>query len=173
MYTAFLTVQGWGLGILAIILAVLLWFYSPDTKVPLITFVVVVLCLSISLIVMSQTAYSAWRKTLRPLPCVKRILDPPEGQSGPEKMLLVEPSELFSVDTTVSLYLKDDDYEKLIAIGRVLNVQSDGHIQIVINTIATVSDEIRSRLGNNDSSVLKKLLVKPTVPSYILEHYNV
>ncbi|OTX80808.1 hypothetical protein BK726_27435 [Bacillus thuringiensis serovar londrina] len=81
---------------------------------------------------------------------------------------LLSPSSLFSHDTIVSFYTYQDGFEELIAIGRVVVIQDDKKIQIVIQKAITENTQLINDIGGNKKSILENILVKPNVPqSYI------
>src|SRR5690606_2644181 len=98
-----------------------------------------------------------------------RTLDPPAIYKGIHRVLLIEPSDLFGAEVIVSLYVTENDYERLVGVGRVLSVQVNGSIQVGITAILDGHQDIVSQLNGNDAEFLKKLIVKPSVAAYILE----
>lgn len=85
-----------------------------------------------------------------------------------QTICLLSPSTLFSHDTLVSLYTYQNGFEELIAIGKVLVIQDNKNIQIVIQKKITEKQEIIDGIINNNPIILKTILVKPNVPqSYI------
>lgn len=84
-------------------------------------------------------------------------------------IFLLEPSELFSYDTIVSFYYLEDDFEQLIAIGRVRNIQQDSKIQVEVTDYLSGYEEIFNKLGRNDFKALEKTRVKPNIPKAYLD----
>ena len=84
-------------------------------------------------------------------------------------IFLLESSELFSYDTIVSFYYLEDEFEQLIAIGRVSNIQQDSKIQVEVIYLISDCKEILDRLANNDSTALEKTRVKPNIPKAYID----
>ena len=67
----------------------------------------------------------------------------------------------------VSFYYKDSvDFEVLIGVGMVINVQDDRRIQVGLRRVAKGQEDAVIKLQNNDSEALQRLLVKPNVQAY-------
>lgn len=157
-------------GIIAVALAVILWLFAPNTKIPLaISLPIGILCVML-IIILGHAAYEALNMSSRILPKVlfgKRI----STQSQRERVLcLLEPSDLFSHDAIVSFYYIDDEnFELLIGLGNVVNIQEDSKIQVALTDTVNGHEEIVTKIAQNDSGVLKKIKVKPNVPRTYLE----
>ena len=83
---------------------------------------------------------------------------------GDDHILLLSPSELFVYGTRVSIFLLEDtSYEKLLGFGVILNIQSDKKIQIKVLLRRIGSEEAWRRIFNNDTHMLKKLILKPNI----------
>lgn len=169
IYDSFTRINGWLTGGIALALSITVFFFGPETKV-VVGWLVATIAISLFLLaVLVDAAYAGWRASRRGLPEVRKTLEPPLIYTGISRILIVDPSDLFGVDALVSVYVKEDEYERLIGIGRVLTVQTNGYLQIGISSITESSPEIITKLNTNDASFLKKLLVKPSVPSYLLQ----
>lgn len=169
IYESFTRINGWLTGSIALVLSIAVMFFTPETKVLVGWLVASIIFSLLFLAVLFDAAYAGWSASQRGLPEVRRTLEPPLNYTDIAIILLVEPSDLFGVDVLVSVYAKEDEYERLIGIGRVLTVQTNGYLQIGIFTITEPNADIIMKLNNNDASFLKKLLVKPSVPSYLLQ----
>lgn len=169
IYDSFLRINGWLFGGLGLALTVAAFFFTPENKVPVGWFVAAGTLSIVVIVVLYDASRTSWKASQRGLPAVRRTLEPPDIYQGIEKILIVEPSELFGVDVLVSIYITEDEYERLIGIGRVLNIQTNGYLQIGISTLTETSGELIDKLKSNDSAFLKRLLVKPSVPSYLLQ----
>jgi hypothetical protein len=95
-------------------------------------------------------------KLSRSLPKVKSKLD-----SG--RLLLVEPKDWMGIDVGVLIFLKEQDYERIICHGYIANIQVNGLVQI-----AVLEPDIESRIGMQDNaaalimkSETSSLMVKP------------
>lgn len=169
LYESFLRVNGWLLGGAALVLSITVFIVSPATKVAVGWLIAALATCIVIVVVVVDAASTAWRMSQRGLPKVRRTLDPPKIYVGVIRILIVDPSDLFSVETLISLYVKDDEYERLLGLGRVLTVQSNGILQIGITSLVDADEAIQTKLNGNDAGFLKALLVKPSFPSYLLQ----
>ena len=150
----------------AVIVAVLLWLFPPTTVDRLSTALPVGLLLVFVALILGRAALLALQTSRQNLPGVIVVRD------GPNPILLLEPSELFSHETVVSIYHVDDDkFERLIGLGTVINVQQDGKIQVVMHHPTEGYEDIVNRMERNDAAVIRRILVKPTVPARYFERY--
>ncbi len=77
---------------------------------------------------------------------------------------LLEKSELFSHNIYVSCYYTDnDDFEIIIGVGSVINIQTDGKIQVLIDEFVNNYEDILKKLANNDNKIVSRILIKPTM----------
>lgn len=87
--------------------------------------------------------------------------------------LLLEASDLYSIDGTVSIFYKtpadQGGVEQSVGIGRIMNVQEDGKIQVLVFSPVEPTSEIWTRIRNNDAGVVSNMVVKPSIPHSILE----
>lgn len=149
--------------IFSIFLSIYLWQNSNDKTLPLLYFVVV---LVLAVLVVS-TLVSALMEVLRQSNLLPRIESVFKTKQD-EVLCLLEPSSLFSHGISVSFYYTNEqNFEQLICIGEVVNIQENGKIQVKISFYQSHYEDIVARLGNNDNQVIKKIQVKPTVPSSV------
>lgn len=107
-------------------------------------------------------AYVKAMSLARPsIPKLRVVREISEG----EYVLLFEPSDLFSYGIAVALYYRDDEnFEHLIAVGRVVNIQEGGLIQVgIISGIQGYEENLNS-LYHNDVAAVRRVLVKPNLP---------
>ncbi|UWQ29241.1 hypothetical protein [Leisingera sp. M523] len=83
-------------------------------------------------------------------PTIKKVMS--------EDILLVESSEWLGHQTAVAIYKIDEDYEQLVALGEVINVQSNGLVQIAFSKYP---HEEANSLDFNE--IRAKLMIKPGV----------
>lgn len=109
-----------------------------------------------------EAAWKFFRARERGLP---RLLQARRPNVGSEPVLvLLEPSELFSFGDMVSFYYTgEDQFEQLIGIGAVVNVQRDGSIQALLQAPAPEYSQLIDRLATNEDSVKSRISVKPNV----------
>jgi multisubunit Na+/H+ antiporter MnhG subunit len=169
LYDSFTRVHGWSFGTLSILLGLLTYFVSPNTHVALGWFVFLATVAMALFAIFLDAAHAGWKSSRRGLPEVRKALPPPANYPGIVRILLVEHSDIFGVDALISVYLKEDEYERLIGIGRVITVQSNGLLQIGVSSIMEVDPSTERKLDGNDASLLKKLIIKPSIPSYLLQ----
>ena len=75
-------------------------------------------------------------------------------------------TQLFSVGIFVSCYYKSEGgIELLIGTGKVIHIQDNGTIQVLIYRFISVHQNILDLLANNNSQVISKLAIKPTIRS--------
>lgn|GEM_PF-1547473 len=80
-------------------------------------------------------------------------------------IVLLEPSELFAHGVGVSVYLRNaEDFEELLGVGKVWNVQQDRKIQVVILAADKGASATLAKIRGNDKDILTRLYVKPSVP---------
>ena len=59
-----------------------------------------------------------------------------------------------------------DGLEILVGTGIVINVQDNKTIQVFINQIILEHKDILEKLVNNNSQIISKILIKPTIRSF-------
>lgn len=164
LYEAFIHVNGWVLSLVSLAVAFLTYKYTAETKVPIWVLFITSAILTIILVIVFDAALIAWRRSSQVLPSVKKSVPPPAIYVGIVMLLLVSPSDLYGVHSLVSLYLKEDEYELLIGLGKVLTIQTNGCIQVGLMDLLDMEPEIAKKIENNDATILKKLVVKPSFP---------
>ena len=166
IWLSFRRVQGPLLAVLAIILAIVLWQFSPNKKVGLDIILPIGILVIVLIITLFESVYEALKMNRYILP--KMILG---REMSSQLICILEPSPLFSHDALVSFYF-NDGFEQFVGFGRVINVQEDGKIQVIlINSLPDHSDIIK-KLSLNDSTILSKMIVKPTVPMSIQNYLS-
>lgn len=75
--------------------------------------------------------------------------------------------DYFTENGIVSIFHLENECEKLIAIGQIINIQEDKKVQILVFNIDPKFS--CKQLLNNNKDLLKKLLVKPIVKLNYLE----
>lgn len=141
------------------------WIFGSDVRVPLVS---VAIFGSVAVILgatLTHAVLVAHAAALKRLPRVRIAKVPPSSYRDVRVVLLLDESELFSVDALVAVYkIEDEDYEALVAIGRVLIIQDSGLIQIGVTNILPEAAESFEKVLRNEKSALKALIVKPHVP---------
>lgn len=157
-------------GPLLAIIGIALWFFSPQATVSLRLLLLIVILGLVILFTLASTAYEFFTKSKQFLflPKVIRSKKITVNQK-PYLIFLLESSELFSYDFYVSFYYLENEFEQLIAIGRVSNIQQDSRIQVEVIYLISGCEEILNRLANNDSTALEKTKVKPNIPKAYID----
>lgn len=102
------------------------------------------------------------------IPKVKYVRSPPKLYSNAHALLLVNPTLLLSYDAIVSIYYLEDDIERLVGVGKVINVQENRMIQIIITHDYDFEENL-NKLMNNSKDELDKLILKTSIPNSILQ----
>lgn len=164
VWSSFLKAHGSVLAVVSLSVSFITWIFKPDLNVPVVIFLpivlVIILVLTTAITTVFQIRDISWK-----LPEVKFC-----KRCGNNLILLLEKSVLFSYGIIVSIYfIHEGEFEQLIGVGQVTNVQEDGKIQITIRSAFDEHLEIFDRLSQNNGETLKKIIAKPTVPwDYIL-----
>ena len=96
---------------------------------------------------------------------IPQILVTQKDQNTGEILCLLEYSELFSIDMYISFYHTDvDGFERLIGVGFIQNIQSNGRIQAVIDQPISNYQNILDKLADNNNKVLKQTVIRPGIP---------
>jgi len=170
IWSSFLRGQGVLSGVIAIVLGVLLWLFSPDKNISLGWALPIGLFCVILILTLGNAAYEAFKISKHVLPMVLVGKKPPTQIPAAKLLCLLEPSELFSHDTLVSFYyIGDENFEQLMGIGIVVNIQEDGKIQVVMIYALDGYEEKIEKLVQNDAGILKRTRVKPNIPKTYLD----
>jgi hypothetical protein len=171
LYESFIRIRGVPVTFLSLLLG-LVYFYSSSntTAVQLKVILPWVVILLLAVITLFDASYRLYSKASHQLPRVKQARKPPSAYADAVAVLLLEGSDIYGHESVVSIYYIDEGFEVLIGIGFVLTRQDDGYIQVIVsNQIETAYKEVWQRVCKNDSNVLPKLLVKPSIPKLYTE----
>jgi hypothetical protein len=154
-----------GLAILSSILTGAAWVYPDavrnDFSLKFPYALALALGLVIALTVLTHATLKAFDLMQRPLPAVRSA----RAASYARVVCFLDPSPLFSHGAGVSFFLLEDGkYELFVGVGGVVNVQENGLIQVALIDVQDSQEHVVQKLLNNDTDLLKKLLVKPTIP---------
>ncbi len=153
---------------MAIALAFVLWIFVPTTSLPL----KVVAPIGVLGLIVVATLINAVLEVMysNRLPKVVLGRRPTKEFADSQVLCLLAGSELFSHDTLVSFYYQgEDNFELLIGLGKVVIIQEDKRIQVLMMMRMEEHKEIVEKVAANDSSVLKRLRVKPGVPEVYIK----
>lgn len=168
LWESFRRVYGPILTFLSLLIAFLSYFYLPTQVVSLKLVIICGIVILIILITLSDASFRAYSMAFNILPRV--LMGKSAKESTAKALLLLERSILFSFETLVSIYIVENDYEELLGVGYVCNIQDDHKIQVLVTKSLNESlDSVWQEITNNNGNTLKKLRVKPHVPKMILE----
>lgn len=119
------------------------------------------------LVIFVRAAFEANNDSKVTLPIVKTVIEPPSTYKDASALLLLAPTELLSHDSIVSVYYNDSGIERLSGIGRVVNIQTNKMIQVVLVKNAEFSEKVEALKANKQED-LERLIIKPSVPSFYL-----
>lgn len=164
------TIKSWGalFAIIAFVASIIGFFVVPSSDtIPLNWFLVYAFISVYALGIFVRAAYDANFDSKATLPKVRTVIEPPATYREASALLLLDPTELLSHDSIVSVYFMDGGIERLSGIGKVVNIQNDKKIQIILIKEAEFSEKVEALKANNPED-LAKLIVKPSVPSFYL-----
>lgn len=154
-------------GIIALLFAMFSPCLAPDKSVGLkivIPFGIIFIFLFIVFVDAAYVSYKTNKNILPGVICVKPYLK----NNKEIHLFLLTPSDLFSNDIVVSFYYCNDEYEQLIGIGKVFNIQDDNKIQVLlIKTLEGHEDKVKEMVKNN-KLYLDKTKIKPNIPYSML-----
>ena len=77
-------------------------------------------------------------------------------------LILLEPFELFTFKTILSVFRDSDGVEEYIGIGQILNVQQDKKLLVGVKLFQE-KEEIVKKIIANDKTLIKNIIIKPGV----------
>jgi len=173
LYRSFMATYGPFLTVVGFVLTVIAFFVVPATATwPVRWMLVLAVLAAYAVLVLLYAAYTAFRTTGQRLPIVRCAQACPKAFHKAKVLFLLDPSELFAHDAIVSIYYMQDDIERLIGMGRVINIQEDGRIQVLATHDVEFGDVQWQDLVKNDVTKLRRLIVKPIIPAFALEAYR-
>jgi Flp pilus assembly protein TadD len=161
IWSSFKQIQG--IGITALIVAILLWCFAPTGSISLAVAIPAFVFFVYLGLTLGNAAYEAFSTGRRSLPRVLQIHQV-AGVGDTESLLLVlEPSEFFQHGIQVSVYLKEKPLERLIGLGSVVEIQDDGNILVAL-TRPIEGNDILEEIASQKNFDLACLKVNPFVP---------
>lgn len=79
------------------------------------------------------------------------------------QLLIVKKTPALGVNMGALVYLKDGAYERLIAVGSISHVQTDGSPQLALQYVAGAEVELIQKISENTREALDSLIVRPAV----------
>jgi hypothetical protein len=165
LYESLLKIRIFPSFLITIAISIILWSFKPDIEISIAIILPIFIILLLLIATLFIAAYDSHYKGKHILP--KVILG---RESSSKTLCVLEQSPLFSHDALVSIYF-NEGFEQLVGFGRVINVQEDGKIQVILIKSFEEYNDIITRLGQNDSTILGKIIVKPTVPKAYIDLY--
>lgn len=165
---SFFAVQGPFIGVVGLVLSMASWLIPVNTTATVLIATIVRWSVPLAFIV--TLAFSVLAKALISISQLSQLPRVLHGRPGPAHLdgeratlLLLENSDLYGHDAVVSVYYIDgSEFEELIGVGYVRNIQVDGKIQILLDQV--VNRDVIGKLAINDAAVLKRVRVKPSAP---------
>ena len=152
--------------ILSLILGFLFWYFKPEMTVSFGVILPIFLLLIILIIPLVDLLINLYfQNKNKRLP---RVLTSAKYPSG-DTVLLLSDSSLFTINSIVSIYYKEDDFEHLIGFGTVINVQENGKIQVGISWALNGYDEYFEKIDNNDKTFIDRIVIKPNTSNVFLK----
>jgi|GEM_PF-4489943 len=177
IYTNFSIKHGTLLSLIALLVSVLLWLFTPQSVVSLgIVFFFIVF--SIFLIILFGDAahemfilhkevskdYENYKKNIIVSPEVISV-----KSSEDQILLYLKPSEFFSENMLVSIYYSDETgFEDLIGFGIVVNIQQNKNIHVELYNYLEAKKESIERIVQ-DTAILDRVIIKSHISKRILE----
>jgi hypothetical protein len=86
-------------------------------------------------------------------PTIKSVYD--------RKILIVEDAPWLSLGVMVAIYTKEDQFERLVCVGEVINVQTNNLIQIAIRDYEEVFGSVEAVCDKLDKMSKSEILIRP------------
>ena len=145
------------------------FFYIPETETITVRWLIIFGSFFIYLVmVFARSAWTAHEKSHFPKFRVIHAKLPPPRYETATALIIIEPTPILAHDAVLSFYYTDNGVESFMGIGKVINVQEDGKVQILLGKIFENQDKLEMIKGNNKDE-LKKIIIKPIIPSFIVE----
>ncbi len=166
---SFSQVHGYLIGLLGLAFSIVSWLIPVNANSTVLVVTVLrwatpaLVTVLLAVAVLIQTLSSMRRVSQLPRVLHGRM-GPASSDGGASALLLLEKSDLYGHDVVVSVYYMDEsDFEELVGVGYVRNIQVDGKIQVLLNQVVA-NNGVVEKLTGNDAGVLKRLRVKPSAP---------
>lgn len=149
--------------VVALIFGCIAWFgITPDKTVSLrIPFLIIIILVFLAWW-FYRIAWIIYEQSGIKLPLVKQVTTYGESKTA---ILILEPSPLFSYNSIVAIYYVEDQFERLIGIGSVINVQENGLIQVSVIESKSEDSTVWKPILENKADKIKYLIVKPYAPA--------
>lgn len=91
-----------------------------------------------------------------------------EKKMGVLFILLLKESQMFSIDSLVSIYTIENGAEEIIGLGYVGAVQDDKIIRVCVSYVFDDKKDDFKKIVENKLDILKIIFAKPSIPQKIL-----
>jgi hypothetical protein len=169
IYDAFSRANGLFLTLLSLAVGLFLWVVHPSSQIliwPVVSAAVLATIVIYVLFDAIRMSIQSWGRS----PGVKRVKEAeplPEGNKGVR--LIIEPSQLFYIDSMITLYEREDEFDIQLGIGYVETVNEKKYIQAVVyENPMHVNRGVWQEICKNDDKCLSRLRVRPSVPRSFL-----
>lgn len=166
LYDSFARRLGLPVALLSFALGFILWIFKSSDCMPLwVSIPTISLLLMILFVFYDSLRASTKSKRLPKVRSVKESSSNIEGNPR-QPMLLVDPSDLFYINTMVTLYGEENDFEIQLGLGYVETINDKKRLQVLIREEpAGVNDEFWRGIAANSKDYLARLRVRPSVPN--------
>ena len=164
LWLSFTRIQGVLVSVVGIVTGILLWQMSPTATVRLMFVVPAAIVVTMIIAVLAGAVHAVWSNRR---PAIPRVLyaTQPKVEAELQLICLLEPSDWFSYGLGVAFYyVNDDGFELLVGIGRVINVQDDGRIQVGVTRTIGGNDGVVAEIASGSKGTLERVRVKPSIP---------
>ncbi len=174
IWTSLKAVAGLPATAVALILAVLgnLWNPSFTISINLISLAMMAFVVVIAIAAAIKMAMDARREARGELPRAVSVYCPSaaEGPTEAPITLLMGRSRQFGVNIFVTVYYEEslgtgrgEIFERAIGIGRVVNIQANGLIQVLVLRTMVNHTELWQRIRAREMATLSGVLIKPSI----------
>ncbi len=149
--------------VISLLLAIIAWWGTPaQTSWPIRYIFLMIIFFVFVVLLLFRVAWIIYKESGIALPAVKQATQYGPNQSG---ILVLGPSNLFGHNSIVAIYYTEDQFERLIGMGIVSNIQENGLIQVVVERHLPECDDLWRGILSNKSDRIKNLIVKPHAPA--------
>lgn len=171
LYRSCVSVHGISLGVGGVVAAAALSLV-PDFNLKwlVVTTISTLPVLFVAFATLFHAAFTAWHGMNQQSSRVRHSGNAPEPYPSTQYLLVSDPHPRLFKDTEASVFHKKNDVEMLIGIGRVVHIQDDDLVQVLVVPINAAKHS--GILTDTSTDNLKSLLVKPGIPAAAREMSN-
>lgn len=164
----------WIFGIIVGLCGLAGYFFAPDIKIPLKYLLAALFIIFPFIYIPLKTAYMIYEDFLKKIssspltPKIIKVKTPSKFYDTSIAEIITEPTPTLTHGTIVSIYFLVSEFEELIALGEVINVQQDDKIVHVLITHDYDLKKYQDNIMKNDKETLEKIVLKSAIPSFIL-----